>query len=288
MTSGATLWLDAVKPLTRYGPVIAPDLPGALFGHSPLHARSDVHAGPAARFLGAVSSTLGLGRIVVHGWSFGGLVALVFADAEPGRVERLVLISPTLPGPLTRAEAWGWRTVGRAALLGGPTVARGVMRVLGPSIVRVKLRYARAGTGPAGRLDVAGGDLSRCSPELWSLIRGQLGELRSHPRRMDHAVTAFASVVRVLFVDRRPAEELVARVAAPTLLLWGDRDPLIGRAVIDDLTGRRPDWRLQMFATVGHLLPLEVPAEYADAVGRWLAGHDGAPDAGAGASPREP
>lgn len=83
--------------------------------------------------------------------------------------------------------------------------------------------------------------------------------VRSQPRQLSGAVTAFSSVVAAMYFDRGPAEKAIGRVVAPTLLLWGDRDLLIDRSVINRLTERRPDWDLHVFETVGHLLPLEVP-----------------------------
>ena len=79
----------------------------------------------SARFLRAFTGTLGLDRVVVHGWSIAGLVALLFADLAPKRVERLVLVDPTLLGPLTARQALGWQTLGRLALIAGPPLARG-------------------------------------------------------------------------------------------------------------------------------------------------------------------
>ncbi|WP_431902596.1 hypothetical protein [Nonomuraea sp. bgisy101] len=50
-------------------------------------------------------------------------------------------------------------------------------------------------------------------------------ELRAaQPRRLGAAVTAFASVLSALFADRRPVHQAIARIGAPTLLLWGDED----------------------------------------------------------------
>jgi hypothetical protein len=94
-------------------------------------------------------------------------------------------------------------------------------------------------------------------------------------------------LLRVLFVDQRPARDVIDTVGVPTLLLWGDRDPLIGRAVIDDLVARRPDWDLLVFETVGHLAPWEVPDDYVDAVGRWLADHEASRPAARRPQPEE-
>jgi pimeloyl-ACP methyl ester carboxylesterase len=255
--------------LAGYGPVVAPDLPGAVFGHTASPHRFAVRAEPSARFLRALTSTLGLDHLVVHGWSFGGLVALLFADLQPARVERLVLVDPTLPGPMSMAERTAWQTLGRAALLVGPALAGGLVGVFGSALVDVKMRY----TNQRGLFDVAGGDVSRCSPELTTLVTEQLDELRSQPHRLRDGVIAFASAVSAMYVDRRPALEAIDRLAVPTLLLWGDQDPLIEGTVIDYLTARRSDWDLHIFEAVGHLPPWEVPDAYTQAVGRWLAGH---------------
>lgn len=98
---GATgaLWLDVLGPLRAHGPVVAPDLPGA--GQTRPSRRSAARAERQASFLGAFTSALGLDRVVVHGWSMGGLVSVVFAAGEPSRVQRLVLVSPALPGPMS-------------------------------------------------------------------------------------------------------------------------------------------------------------------------------------------
>ncbi|MBN6033785.1 alpha/beta fold hydrolase [Amycolatopsis sp. 195334CR] len=245
MASGGVFWLDVLPSLTAHGPVVAVDLPGAVLGRTESPHRFAVRAEPSARFLRALTTALGLDRVVVHGWSFGGLVALLFADLVPARVERLVLTAPTLPGPLSRAERLGWQTLGRLALLVGP----GLLTVTGSALMGVKQRNPRQ---------------LPCSPELAALIGEQLAEIG--PRQLRNGVTAFASAVSAMFVDRHPAEDAIDRLAVPTLVLWGDQDPLIERATIDHLLARRPDWALHVFEGVGHLPPWEVPDAYASAV----------------------
>jgi pimeloyl-ACP methyl ester carboxylesterase len=115
MASGATFWLDVIRPLSVYGSVIAPDLPGAVLGQTRVPNRYASQAGPSAKFVRALTATLGLNHVVVHGWSFGGLVALLFANLHPVHVQRLILTNPTLPGPLTPTQHAGWQTVGRLA-----------------------------------------------------------------------------------------------------------------------------------------------------------------------------
>jgi len=266
----ATNWLDTIRPLTAHGRVVAPDMPGTLAGHTASPHRSAARAEINARFLRAFTATLGLRDVVAHGWSMGGLVALLFADLAPERVGGLVLVAPTLPGPLSATQALGWQTLGRLTVSAGPPVLRGLLRLTGRRLLESKKRrYATPEALSAYDLATLGGDPSRLSHDITALWADELDEIRARPDRLPDAVTAFASAVSALYVKRRPVREAIDRVAVPTLLLWGDQDPLIGRPVIDDLTARRPGWSLHVFESAGHLLPLEVASAYADAIGAW-------------------
>jgi pimeloyl-ACP methyl ester carboxylesterase len=270
MTGSATNWLDTIRPLTAHGRVVAPDLPGTLAGHTASPHRRAARAEINARFLRAFTATLGLRDFVVHGWSMGGLVALLFADLAPERVGGLVLVAPTLPGPLSAAQALGWQTLGRLTVSAGPPVLRGLLRLTGRRLLELQTRrYATPEAMSAYVLAHLGVGPSRLSRDITALWAEELDVMRAQPDRLPDAVTAFASAVSALYVKRRPVREAIDRVAVPTLLLWGDQDPLIGRPVIDNLIARRPDWDLRTFESVGHLLPLEVASAYADVVGAW-------------------
>src|SRR6516165_48158 len=257
----ATNWLDTIRPLTACGRVIAPDLPGTLAGHTAAPHRRAARAQNGARFLRAFTATLGLTDVVAHGWSMGGLVALLFADLAPERAGGLVLVAPALPGPLSAAQELGWQTLGRVTMAAGSPALRGLLRLTGRRLLELKKR----------RYDLAayGGDPSRLSHDITALWAEELDQMRARPDRLPDAVAAFASAVSAMYVNRRPVREAIGRVAVPALLLWGDQDPLIGRPVIDDLTARRPDWSLHVFESVGHLLPVEAADAYADVVAEW-------------------
>jgi pimeloyl-ACP methyl ester carboxylesterase len=267
MAAGATMWLDAIGPLAAYGPVVAPDLPGCVLGDSASPHSSAPRVEISARFLRALTSTLGLDRVVVQGWSFGGLVSILFADLAPERVERLVLVNSALPFPLTTRQRLGWQTLGRIAVLLGTPVARGLLRIGAASMMELKQRIL---TDPHNRWGIGGGDRSRLSPELVSLLVEQLAELRSRPQRIGFAITALASAFSHMFIDQRRDLAAIHRLPAPTLLVWGDQDPLFERPVIDHALGLRPDWHLHVIKTVGHLPPMEAPNTYATAVGDWI------------------
>jgi pimeloyl-ACP methyl ester carboxylesterase len=267
MAAGATMWLDAIGPLTAYGPVVAPDLPGSVIGESAAPHHSAPRAEVNARFLRALTSVLGLDRVVVHGWSFGGLVSMLFADLAPERVERLVLVNPALPFPLSTGQRLGWQTLGRLAILLGAPLARGLLRLGGAKVLDLKQRSL---ADPNPRWDLGGGDRSRLSPELISLLGEQLADLRLRPQWIGPGITALASALAHMFIDQRRVRDAIRRLPMPTLLVWGDQDPLIERAVIDHVLECRPDWHLHVLETVGHLPPMEAPNAYAAAVGEWI------------------
>jgi pimeloyl-ACP methyl ester carboxylesterase len=200
----------------------------------------------------------------------GALVGLRFAAAHPATVERLVLVNPTLPAPMSALERLGWRTLGRLALAAGPAVARALVRVWGRRLVDVKLRYLTDPEQLAAAGEQSGGDLTRVSPESLALAAEQARELRDHPARLGYAVTAFASAAASMFVSRRQALAAIDQVTVPVLLVWGDQDRLVTRPVIDHAVARRPDWRLHVLESAGHAAPLEVPDAYVDAVRGWL------------------
>lgn len=268
MAAAGTFMLDLIRPLTAFGPVIAPDLPGSILGHTVTPRPGAARVESNARFLRAFTSALGLEHVIVHGWSMGGTVALRFAATSPDRVERLVLANPPLPARLSVPQWLGWQTLGRLAVLVGPALARGLVRVWGPRAIDRKLAFLR--DSDSERFSGLGVDPSRFPAESISLWTEQLADLRARPQELGLAATAFSSVVAGIFINRRRAWETIDRVTAPVLLMWGDQDPLIERAMIDDVLARRPDWDLQVFESAGHTAPLEMPNAYAEAVGRWL------------------
>jgi pimeloyl-ACP methyl ester carboxylesterase len=259
-----------IKPLSSWGSVVAPDLPGSAW--TPPHRRGAPRADQSARFLASLLDELRIGRVVVHGLSFGGLVALLFAELAPERTERLVLTSPALAAKAdSPRQRLMYQTIGRLGLFVAPPIVRLVARASLRSKAAAWRRWRENPSRIERTIGRIGGDPSRISPELFALILYEIDQFRMVPWRLDSGVTAMASAVRLMTLDQPTVGRVIDRVAAPTLLLWGDRDRVIPRVMIDDLVARRPDWRLRVLEGVGHLAPWEVPEAYADAVGRWLA-----------------
>jgi pimeloyl-ACP methyl ester carboxylesterase len=265
--NGASNWLDVLAELRAHAHVIAVDLPGTIAGHTALPNRRAASIETNALFLRDFTDALELDRVVVHGWSAGGMIALLFANQAPERVAGLVLVVPALPPPLSDGEARMWQTLGRAGLAVVAPVARVLLRVSGRRILAWNLRQLDDPASIAGSKWHTGGDLTKMSAEIAGLMRDEMSAVE--PTRMESAVTVYASVMSLMLVRRRPVLDAMRRVEAPTLLVWGDEDRLTPRASIDDWTAQRPDWNLVVLHGVGHAPPFEVPADYARTVIDW-------------------
>jgi pimeloyl-ACP methyl ester carboxylesterase len=257
----ATNWIEVVARFAEHGPVVAPDLPG--FGRTPPPRRGASGAPTNVRFVRALAAELDLDRVVVHGNSMGGLIAVLLAELEPDLVEGLVLVDPALPAPLKDSHA-----ISRQAL------ARFAPFVL-PSVGRAVLRRMWDRSTPEGMYEDTAtfvhADPERIAPEVVEVGIANLRYGREQPWRLDGFVAAATSVVRAMTVGRRALNAAIEAVSAPTLLLWGDGDQLVGRHVIDHLRGVRPDWDAHVFEGVGHAPQVEAPDDYVEVVGDWLA-----------------
>jgi pimeloyl-ACP methyl ester carboxylesterase len=231
-TTGA-LYRDVDAALAACRPRVFVDLPGA--GESPVAERFD--AGQVLRAVEDVIDANG-GRAILVGSSLGGAVAVRLAAQSPGKVESLILLDvPAAPFALTRWErlvlhpaAWGpgYR------LLGGRDVVRGAL----PRLV-----------GPRG------------DPLTVAIIARDLDDSRRRDATMRY--------YRVFLAPEKIAETRAAldRVQAPSLVLWGDRDPVVALSTMDDVvTGLAQTRVTRKTFAAGHLPALEVPREVARAI----------------------
>jgi pimeloyl-ACP methyl ester carboxylesterase len=234
---------------------LAPDLPGSGLS-DPIELPRHRYFETAAAWLDRLLDTLELDRIALLGHSAGGVWALRYALAHPERVERLVLIGPpSLPG------------------------------------TRCPLPYRLMATPGVGQL------ASRVPPSPQSVLRfatfmGEREALPEHPELIDLflvagrdplAVSALAAEVHVVvspfaLLSRsgwrrnsrvRPAE--LRRLAMPTLVVWGDREPLGPVSVAQAVTDLIPQARLQVLPS-GHAPWLGQSAQTAAAVADFVRG----------------
>ncbi|KXF49528.1 hypothetical protein AXA44_24230 [Rhodococcus sp. SC4] len=273
MTGSASMWIDLVPHLRQLGPVISVDLPGTIVGHTGDPYRHGPRADLDARFVSAFAGQLRLeSRVVLHGWSTGGLVAALAATMMPEKARGVVLVAPALPWRRTSAvEALGWQTLGRLVVAAGPPTTRMVLRLAGRRILDAKRTAINdAGAISGGRTDLIGGDPGRVSRAQVDLWLDGLEAAREHPERLAGTAAAFASIVNAMFITQRPTNEALDSVRVPVLVLWGRDDHVVDPTSLMQ-HARRPGWTSRPIDDVGHLLPVEAPDRYAQAVCQWLA-----------------
>ncbi len=255
----AVNWLDVIGPLSERGPVLVPDLPG--FGRSqPPRARASRIEQNLA-FLQALLRTTGGTRVEVHGNSMGGMLATLLAAELPEFVSRLVLVDPALPGPTSRLRELDPETLRLFAPF--------VVPALGERRLTAWYEASTAEELVAENERFVHGDPSRVRPALREVHVDNAAYGKRHPWRLESYAAAANSVVRLL-LGRRQLDDALDRVTAPSLLVWGDRDRLVGRPVIERALTRRPDLELVELPGIGHAPMMEDPAGYLAAVMGWL------------------
>jgi pimeloyl-ACP methyl ester carboxylesterase len=233
ITSSADTWLPAMAGLCREHTVIALDLLGHGASAKP---RGDYSLGAYASGVRDLLASLGHDRVTVVGHTLGGGIALQFAYQFPERTERLVLVSS---GGLGREVS----ILLRAAALPGAELVL-------PFLVPGWLGRAVDGLGwVGGRLGL------RARQDVAELVRGflSLGDAEARAAFL-HTLRAVIDPggQRVSGHDR-----LYLAANLPTLLVWGERDPIIPAAHGTVAHTAMPGSQLEVFPGAGHFPNLD-------------------------------
>ncbi len=221
--SSLETWDTVLPALARDHRVLALDLKGFGWTDRP---EGDYSPEAQARLVLALLDARGVERTAVVAHSFGAAVALALARLAPERVTRLALYDAyvyeeQLPSFFLWSRAGG---VGEA-LFG--------------------LFY---GERPDERMALAFYDPDRAMTE-------RLAE--AVERAMDRPGTRAAALATVRGMDFDRTETLYARVAIPTLLLWGREDIVTPPAIGERLAAQLPDATLHVYPRCGHFPMIE-------------------------------
>ena len=219
---------ELVRALAAQRDVIAPALPGYQ-GSDALDAGADVE--DHAFHLVDVLDALELDAVDVMGCSFGGWIGAELALRQPARVRRLVLVDPL--GLHVRGEP--------GALFFGAAAPRGV-----------------GGFGEVRSVLFADPD----SPIALSALPDDPDH--DHMLRWFTGLTGAAQVgwTAPQLCNPKLGARL-GRIAAPTLLLWGEQDQIAPLAHGERWRDGLSDARLEKVAGAGHCAHLEQPADVA-------------------------
>jgi pimeloyl-ACP methyl ester carboxylesterase len=246
MAGSSAAWRDVMAPLAADHRVIAPDLLGHGESAKPL---GDYSLGAFASGLRDLLGVLGIERATVVGQSLGGGVAMQLAYQHPEMCERLVLVNS---GGLGREVS----LILRAAALPG---AEYVMPALFPS-------FAREQGDKVSRFLHRKGIRSGRIAEMWLAYRS----LTEPENRR-----AFARTLRAVIDPGGQSvsakDRLYLAAAVPTMIVWGDSDPIIPVAHAYEAHEVIKGSRLEILADVGHFPHVEEPQRFVELLNDFMA-----------------
>ncbi len=237
---GASLetWEDWAKALSARYRVIRFDLPG--FGLTGADPTGDYTDARSMKILGDLMDQLDVDRASLIGNSLGGRIAWNFAALHPDRVINLALISPD--GFASPGFDYGRQSE-------TPLIMRALPYTAPRSMLKANLAAAYG------------------NPEALS----EASVTRYHDMMLAPGVRP-AILARLSQVLLREPGPTLARIQAPTLLLWGEKDGMIPISNADDYLRHLPNATLVRLPGLGHLPFEEDPVRSLLPLERFLSG----------------
>jgi pimeloyl-ACP methyl ester carboxylesterase len=233
-------WRHNLPVLSQSGPVYALDLLG--FGDTEKAATlygADLWASQVGDFIQTVVGQ----PVLLVGHSLGALVALTVSHRRPALVKKLVMV--TVPLQASREDlVAGWVDV----------LARRVESVVAnPLLIRLILNIFRR----PGVLRKALGGIY-LTPDL---VDDELVETFAVPPRDRGAARTLCYLVRSRTEPNfsPSVKTMLAELAIPALLIWGQQDRVIPARMAQDLVALSPNLDLKMLPEAGHCLYDEQP-----------------------------
>lgn len=221
-------WRQTLPPLVAAGyRVVAFDNRGFGFSDKPAHGYRN---GEYVRLVVALLDSLGISSAVLVGHSMGGAIAAEVAIAHPDRVRGLVLID---------AAGFGVRWPGVLKIARWPFIGALATTFRGRWITGRIVRSTFADPSKVTEADIDQYYAPVPSPQYGRALRGVLREFR------------FDSL----------GGGRLARVQAPTLILWGDSDRWISVRDGTRFARELPRSEFILIARTGHDAPEESPDE---------------------------
>jgi pimeloyl-ACP methyl ester carboxylesterase len=211
--------------------VVAPDLRG--YNDSP--RPGDVDAYKLTNVVADIAALIveNGGRATVVGHDWGGYAAWYLAMTHPALVERLIILNAPHPKALAREMHRSLEQKVRLSyqlFFNIPLLSDAVVRLLLPVLMRRMGKFTRE-------------------------------EIREYRKawRQPRAIWAMLAYYRALFRSRAELKKLHSRIEAPTLLIFGERDPVFTLATLDGLENDVPNMRVERISSAGHFVQTDAP-----------------------------
>lgn len=239
MAGSSATWREVMEPLAAEHRVIAPDLLGHGESAKPM---GDYSLGAFASGLRDLLGVLDIERATIVGQSLGGGVAMQLAYQHPEMCERLVLVNS---GGLGREVSW----ILRAAALPGSEY---VMPVLFPPIARQQgdkvSRFLHRKGIRSGRI-----------AEMWLAYRSL-----TEPENRRAFARTLRSVIDPGGQSVSAMDRIYLAAALPTMIVWGDSDPIIPVEHAYEAHEVIEGSRLEILPDVGHFPHVEEPRRFVE------------------------
>jgi pimeloyl-ACP methyl ester carboxylesterase len=237
-------WEGWVGELKSRFHIISLDFPGHGLTRAPQGSR--LNAEGLADFVDAFAATLALPKFAVAGNSMGGGAAWQLAVRHPQRLDALILVD-----------------------------AAGFANDKPPSDVPLAFKILRY---PIGRVVLSKIDNRPL------IENGLKTDVFDKALITPALVDRFAEFQRapghraiLMSIDMgapaRPTAELVSTIKVPTLILWGENDPLIEPAAAKKFAAAIPGAKLITYPNTGHLPQIEIPQRSAADAADFLQAH---------------
>jgi pimeloyl-ACP methyl ester carboxylesterase len=239
---GAESWTRQIDAIAKAGGLaVAPDMRGYGKTDAP-PAVDDYRLEVLVEDTMHIVKAFGRDRAHVAGHDWGAMVAWFFAGAHPDMTQTLTVLSVGHPAALGHAVVTDDDQKARSEYVRLFLMEGKAERVLADDEFR-RLRAMFGGKLPRAVVDAFVRSLSR-------------------PGRLTAGLNYYRANLSQEHWWAGLQSDL--KIAIPTVLLWGDQDPALGREQAEKSADRvDADFRLEVLAGAGHWLQFERPAEVA-------------------------
>jgi haloalkane dehalogenase len=222
--------------------LVAPDLIGLGQSSKPTGAAHSIEAHSA--WLGTMLDEVAPGPLVFAGQDWGGPIGLHALSSRRSRLRGLVIGNTAVSPPKPDFK---------------PTLFHRLSQL--PIASDVLFRYLGF---PLGLLHASQGDKTSIRGEVARAYRWPLAKRADREAPLALARMVPNSQTHVSVPALRVVEDLFRTAEVPLTIVWGDKDPILGR-IVTHLERMRPDAKV-VRTQAGHFLQEEVPEPLADAI----------------------